>query len=123
MCGHILSFLAQAIHGKSASSIAKALWGSDNLTQFEERCDVLCPRAAEETRLCASEISEQWRVNIDARLRSLDEIHHLKASLTKLQVKADLATLVSAREASYDSSADGSPPDVCREHESSSSAG
>jgi hypothetical protein len=108
--GHILRFLAKAIRRRGSASIAKALWGSDDLMQFEERCDVLCIRAAEEARLCASEISEQWRVNLDTRLSSLDEIHHLRASLTRLHDKADLAKLVSAREATYDSSAEGGLP-------------
>lgn len=107
---HILRFLAQAIRRRGSPSIAKALWGSDDLMQFEERCDVLCIRAAEEARLCASEITEQWRVNLDTRLSSLDEIHHLRASLTRLHDKADLAKLVSAREATYDSSAEGGLP-------------
>jgi hypothetical protein len=108
--GHILRFLAQAIRRRGSPSIAKALWGSDDLMQFEERCNVLCIRAAEEARLCASEISEQWRMNLDTRLQSLDEIHGLKASLTKLQDKADLAKLITAWEATYDSSAEGSLP-------------
>jgi hypothetical protein len=108
--GHILRFLAQTIRRRSAPSTAKALWGSDDLTRFEERCDILCMRAAEEARLCDSEINEQWRIDLDGRLRSLDEIHGLKASITKLQDKADLAKLITAREATYDSSAEGSLP-------------
>jgi hypothetical protein len=108
--GYILSFLAQAIRKTNASSVAKALWGSDDLTKFEENCDILCKRAEEEARLCEGEIAEGWRINLDARLEDLKEIHNLKASLIKLQDKADLAKLVFARDATYDSSTEGGLP-------------
>ncbi|KAM0703990.1 hypothetical protein Q7P35_008996 [Cladosporium inversicolor] len=110
---HILGFLAQAIHvqGKgSAARAAGALWDTSSLTSFEQRCDTLCGIAAEEARLCESEVGEQWRANLDARLSSLDRIHHLEAGIAKLQDTADLAKLVTAREATYDSSAEGGLP-------------
>lgn len=70
----------------------------------------MCVRAAEEARLCESEVEEQWRGSLDARLSSLDRIHHLEAGIAKLQDTADLAKLVTAREATYDSSAEGGLP-------------
>ncbi|KAK3615199.1 hypothetical protein LTR56_026748 [Elasticomyces elasticus] len=110
---HILRFLAHAIRIQRKSSVvrvAQALWDSDNLLQFEEKCDSLCNKASEEARICDSEMGEQWRETLNARLLSLDRIHHLEAGLTKLQDKADLAKLLTAREATYDSSAEGGLP-------------
>jgi hypothetical protein len=72
--GHILSFLARAIRDEK--------WG--DLTEFGVVCERLLQRATEEARLCESEIAEDWRLNLDARLEDLKEIHDLKASLTKL---------------------------------------
>jgi hypothetical protein len=110
---HILGFLAQAIRIQrkgNAARVAGALWDTSSLTQFEERCDTLCVRATEEAKLCDSETGEQWRKNLDSRLASVDKIHHLEAGLAKLQDKADLAKLVTAREATYDSSTEGGLP-------------
>jgi len=107
---HILGFLAHAIRVQRKSSIsrvAQALWDTSDLTQFEERCDALCVRASEEARICDSEVGEEWRKRLDAQLRSLDEIHNIQASLTRLHDKADLANLATAKEATYDSSAEG----------------
>jgi hypothetical protein len=110
---HILGFLAQAIRIQrkgNAARVAGALWDTSSLTQFEERCDTLCVRATEEAKLCDSETGEQWRKSLDSKLASLDKIHYLEAGLAKLQDKADLAKLVTAREATYDSSAEGGLP-------------
>ncbi|KAK3614252.1 hypothetical protein LTR22_027846, partial [Elasticomyces elasticus] len=110
---HVLGFLAQAIRiqrKRSASRVLQALWCSSDLMHFEERCDILCARAGEEARICDCEIGERWREKLNASLLSLDRIHHLEAGLTKLQDKADLAKLLTAREATYDSSAEGSLP-------------
>jgi hypothetical protein len=110
---YILGFLAQAIRIRrkgNAARVAGALWDTSSLAQFEERCDTLCVRVGEEFRLCESKIGEQWRGSLDARLTSLDKIHHLEAGLAKLQDKADLAKLVTAGEAMYDSSAEGGLP-------------
>jgi hypothetical protein len=98
--GHILSFLARAIRDEK--------WG--DLTEFGVVCERLLQRATEEARLCESEIAKDWRLNLDARLEDLKEIHDLKASLTKLQDKANLTKLISARDATYDSSAEGGLP-------------
>jgi hypothetical protein len=46
------------------------------------------------SRLCDSE-------NLVTSLQSLDEIHHLEADLTKLSDSADLAKLITAKEATY----------------------
>jgi hypothetical protein len=110
---HILGFLAQAIRIQrkgNAARVMGALWDMSSLTQFEERCDTLCVRATAEAKLCDSETGEQWRKSLDSRLASLDKIHHLEAGLVKSQDKADLAKLVTAREATYDSSAEGGLP-------------
>ncbi|KAK5689539.1 hypothetical protein LTR17_026240 [Elasticomyces elasticus] len=110
---HILRFLAHAIRIQrkgSASRVLQALWDSSDLMRFKERCDILCARAGEEARICDSETGERWREKLNARLLSLDRIHHLEAGLTKLQDKADLAKLLTAREATYDSSAEGGLP-------------
>ncbi|KAK5673979.1 hypothetical protein LTS10_013255 [Elasticomyces elasticus] len=110
---HVLGFLAQAIRiqrKRSASRVLQALWGSSDLMRFEERCDILCARAGEEARIFDIETGERWREKLNARLLSLDRIHHLEAGLTKLQDKADLAKLLTAREATYDSSAEGGLP-------------
>jgi len=110
---HILGFLAHAIRvqrKRSAARVVQALWDSEDLTQFGERCDILCVRASEEARICDSERGEQWRESLDARLTNLEKIHHLEVGLANLQDKADLAKLVTAREATYDSSAEGGLP-------------
>lgn len=110
---HILGFLTQAIHVQGKGSAARAvgaLWDTSSLTSFEQRCDILCVRAAEEARLCESEVEEQWRGSLDARLSSLDRIHHLEAGIARLQDTVDLAKLVTAGEATYDSSAEGGLP-------------
>ncbi|KAK5689301.1 hypothetical protein LTR17_026359 [Elasticomyces elasticus] len=110
---HVLGFLAQAIRiqrKRSASRVLQALWASSDLMRFEERCDILCARAGEEARICDSETGERWREKLNARLLRLDRIHHLEAGLTKLQDKADLAKLLTAREATHDSSAEGGLP-------------
>ncbi|KAK5689931.1 hypothetical protein LTR17_026112 [Elasticomyces elasticus] len=110
---HILRFLAHAIRIQrkgSASRVLQALWDSSDLMRFKERCDILCARAGEEARICDSETGERWREMLNAKLLSLDRIHHLEAGLTKFQDKADLAKLLTAREATYDSSAEGGLP-------------
>jgi len=110
---HILGFLAQAICIQRKGNVARvvgALWDTSSLMQFEERCDTLCVRATEDAKLCDSETGEQWRKNLDSRLASLDKIHHLEAGLARLQDKVDLAKLVTASEATYDSYAEGGLP-------------
>ncbi|KAK0263178.1 hypothetical protein LTR35_017571 [Friedmanniomyces endolithicus] len=87
-----------------------ALWDTSDVLNCEEKCDTLSARASEEARLCDSEIGEQWRTRLDARLQSLEEIHSLQTSLTKLHDKVDLAKLETARGATYDSSAEGDLP-------------
>jgi hypothetical protein len=103
MCGHILSFLAQVIHDRSAPSAMKALCGSDDLSRCEEECDKFCLRVVEEARLCDSE-------NLVTRPQSLHKIQPLRAELTELSDRADLAALITAKEATYDSSAEGDLP-------------
>jgi hypothetical protein len=101
---HILRFMAHAIRiqrKNSALRVAQALWDSEDLMQFEERCDILCVRASEEARICDNQRS------LVAQLRTLDEIHSVRASVAGLHDKADLAKLIIAKGATYDSSAEG----------------
>jgi hypothetical protein len=103
MCGHILVFLAQAIHNRSAPSTVKALYGSDDLLRCEEECDKFCLGAIEQAMLCDSE-------NLVTRPQSLHKIHPLRADFTELSDGADLAVLITAKGATYDSSAEGDLP-------------
>ncbi|KAM0718395.1 hypothetical protein Q7P37_005465 [Cladosporium fusiforme] len=109
---HILKFLAQAIRIQrkgNALRIAQA-WIHDNLKNFESDCNTLCERAGEAASICDRETGEKWRKTIDAKLQSLEDIHDIKARLIKLHDNVDLAKLVTAREATYDSSAEGGLP-------------
>ncbi|KAK3619916.1 hypothetical protein LTR22_025802 [Elasticomyces elasticus] len=110
---HILAFLAHAIRMQrkgSISRIAQALWDNSHLTQFEERCHDLCAEASEEARLCDGEVGQQWRERLDVQLRSLDEIHNIDKGITNLHDKANLGKLITAKEATYDSAAEGELP-------------
>ncbi|KAK1813872.1 hypothetical protein LTR12_011704, partial [Friedmanniomyces endolithicus] len=101
---HILRFLGCAIRIQQKSAVsrtAQALWDTSDLTRFEERCDTLCSRAGEEARICDS--GESLRI----QLQEIDKIH---GSLSRLQDKADLAKLITAAGATYDSSAEGELP-------------
>ncbi|KAK0277286.1 hypothetical protein LTR54_000799 [Friedmanniomyces endolithicus] len=101
---HILRFLGCAIRIQQKSTVsrtAQALWDTSDLTRFEERCDTLCSRAGEEARICDS--GESLRI----QLQEIDKIH---GSLSRLQDKADLAKLITAAGATYDSSAEGELP-------------
>jgi len=101
---HILGFLAQAIRvqqKRSISRVSQALWNSSSLTQFEQRCDILCIRASEEARICGS------RENLDAQLKSLDEIHNVRISVERLQERVDLGKLETAKGATYNSLTEG----------------
>lgn len=107
---HILSFLACAIqvHQRgNAARLVQHLWRQNDLTNFESECDTLCARASEEARICANEVGEKWRDSLTAQLQSLDEIHEVHASLVRLHEKANLAKLITAKGATYDSFADG----------------
>lgn len=109
----ILGFIARAISIRRKRGVvrfAQALWGSDDLENFEEKCEKSCARAAEEARLCDSETEGQWREDLETRLMSLDRIHFIETGISKLQDKADLAKLVHAKEATYDSAAEGELP-------------
>ncbi|KAK0803971.1 hypothetical protein LTR91_008727 [Friedmanniomyces endolithicus] len=104
---HILRFLGCAIRIQQKSAVsrtAQALWDTSDLTRFEERCDTLCSRAGEEARICDS--GESLRI----QLQSLQEIDKIHGSLSRLQDKADLAKLITAAGATYDSYAEGELP-------------
>jgi len=101
---HILTFLARAIRvqrKRSVSMVVQALWDSGALTEFEEECDKLCIRASEEARICDE------RASLEAQLRILDDIYEIYTSVMRLEDKIDLGKLETAKEATYNSSAEG----------------
>lgn len=103
----ILEFLAHAIRVQQKKGVAKAvqaLWDSSDLTQFEEKCSKLCGRATEEARICDSEAS------METQLQILDDIYDSHTILMRLEDKADLRKLETAKGATYDSSDEGELP-------------
>jgi hypothetical protein len=107
---HLLEFLAHAIRiqqKRTLVRVAQAVWDHSNLAQFEEECNALCIKASEEARISDSELGREWRERLDARLQRLDGIHDIRGSLSKLQDKADLAKLITATGATYDSATEG----------------
>jgi hypothetical protein len=101
---HTLGFLAHAIRIQSKRNLTRimqGLWDSSDLTRFEGECDKLCAKASEESRICDS------RASIEAHLRSLDEIHNVHTSVMRVGDKVDLSKLETAKEATYNSSAEG----------------
>lgn len=107
---HILRFLAQAIEyqqNRNLGGIIQAMWDSEVLLHFEQDCHGLCAKAAEESRLCDSEAAAQWRKQMDDKLESLEIIHNIDESLNMLHDKVDLAKLVTAEEAKYNSASEG----------------
>ena len=103
----ILEFLAHAICVPQKSGIAKfmqALWDSGDLTQFEGKCGQLCGRATEEARICDGQAS------MEIQLQILDDIYETHITVMRLEDKVDLSKLETAKEATYNSSAEGELP-------------
>lgn len=103
----ILEFLAHAIRVQQKSGVAKlmqALWDSGDLTQFEGKCGKLCARATEEARICDSQASMEMQLQI------LDDIYETHTIVMRLEDKVDLSKLETAKEATYNSSAEGELP-------------
>ncbi|KAK5129249.1 hypothetical protein LTR08_003714 [Meristemomyces frigidus] len=101
----VRGFLAHAIHVLEKPGLqrfALAIWNDGSLAVFEEKCDKLCRRAGEEASLCEREFTGQWRDDLDQKLQSLDAIHSVQASLVGLHDKAELAKLITAKNATYD---------------------
>jgi hypothetical protein len=101
---HIFGFLARAIRAQEDGGIVRvmqALWHFGDLTQFEDKCDKLCVRASEEVRICDS------RINLEAHVLTLDEIHKVHTSVMRLEDKVDLGKLETVKEATYNSSVEG----------------
>ena len=104
---HILEFLAHAIRVKKkdrAATLVTALWNLGDLTEFEDKCDRLCVRTAEEARICDS------RTSRETQLQTLRKIHEFHTGLLRLDAKVDLSKLETAKEATYNSSAEGGLP-------------
>jgi type II secretory pathway predicted ATPase ExeA len=104
---HILEFLAHAIRVQQKNHAAKlitALWNLGDLTEFEDKCDRLCVRTAEEARICDS------RTSRESQSQTLREIHEFQTGLLRLDAKVDLGKLETAKEATYNSSAEGELP-------------
>ena len=103
----ILEFLAHAIRVQQKSGVAKFmrdLWDSSDLTQFEGKCGQLCGRATEEARICDGEAS------MEIQLQTLDDIYEVHTIVMRLEDKVDLSKLKTAKEATYNSSAEGELP-------------
>jgi hypothetical protein len=110
---HILAFLAHAIRIQekaNAVRVLRVLWDFSVLEHFEEECDKLCIRASEEARFCDCKIQERWKETMSDSLQTLDKINGVKDGLVKLQDKADLAKLITAKDATFDSSIEGGLP-------------
>lgn len=103
----ILCFIAHAVRIQRMRSISRAvqaLWDSKIVMRFEEECDKLCARLSEEARICDNQ------ADLEAQLRTLDDIHALHASVLRIQEKVDLSKLRTAGEATHNSSAEGELP-------------
>jgi hypothetical protein len=110
---HVLKFLAQAIDFEprgTMSRVARQLWDPDNIQQFEQECERLCEVAEQEASICDRETGARWRDQLNKTLRSLDDIHKILTSLSKVHDKLDLTRLMHAKDATYDSSAEGGLP-------------
>jgi hypothetical protein len=106
----VLRFLAQAIDVQPRSTIsriARQLWSSDSIQQFEQECEHLCGIAEEQASFCDRETGALWRDHLNDSLRSLKDIHNITISLDRVHDKLDLAKLTYANDATYDSAADG----------------
>ena len=104
---HILEFLAHAIRVQQknrAATLITALWNLGDLTEFEDKCDRLCIRTAEEARICDS------RTSRETQLQVLRKIHEIQTGLLRLDAKVDLSKLETAKEATYNSSTEGELP-------------
>lgn len=105
----VLEFLAQTIDIEPRSPvvrIARQLWSSDSIQQFEQDCDNLCRKAEQEASICDREIVAQWKDRLEDSLKSLKDIHGLTTSLSRVHEKLDLAKLTCAKDATYDSAVD-----------------
>lgn len=106
----VLRFLAQAIEiqpKNTISRIARQLWSPDNIQQFEQVCERLCGIAEQEASICDRESGARWRGCLENSLRSLKNIHNISNSLSRVHDKLDLAKLTYAKDATYDSAANG----------------
>jgi hypothetical protein len=104
---HILEFLAHAVRVQQkyrAVTLMIALWNPGDLTEFEDQCEKLCVRTAEEARICDN------RTSRETQLQTLRTIHEFQTGLLRLDVKVDLSKLETAKEATYNSSAEGELP-------------
>jgi hypothetical protein len=109
----VLEFLAQAIDVQPRSTlsrVAQQLWSPDGIQQFEQECERLCEVAEQEARICDRETGARWRDRLEDSLRSLKDVHSIASSLSRVHEKIDLAKLMYAKDATYDSSTEGSLP-------------
>jgi hypothetical protein len=109
----VLRFLAQAIDSQprnAVSRIAQQFWSPDSIQHFEQDCERLCEKAEQEASICDRETGARWRVRLEESLRSLKDVHSISDSLSSVHNKLDLSKLTYAKDATYDSSAEGSLP-------------
>nr|POF18024.1 hypothetical protein CFP56_13435 [Quercus suber] len=113
---HVLKFIATAIQTYNTgvpARIAQALWQTPSLEQFEAECDNLGQRAAIEADNCDREMSKlseedakRWRDALENMLKPLDHIQGISDVVSRVQMKVDLAKMITAPGATYNSSAE-----------------
>nr|POF13754.1 vegetative incompatibility protein het-e-1 [Quercus suber] len=113
---HVLRFITIAIRTYEtslASRVMQALWQISSLEKFEDECDKLGQRADIDASNCDRDISEQnrldaqrWRDEMKNMLKGIDQIHNMSDSLLRMDMKLDLAKLITVPGAIYNSSAE-----------------
>lgn len=113
---HVLRFIATAIQTYEtslATRILHALWQTSSLEQFEAECDRLGQRAEIEASNCDREISKhsgedakRWRDDLKFMLKPLDHIQGINDALSRVHIKVDLAKLITAPGATFNSHAE-----------------
>ena len=113
---HTLGFLANAIETYQKNVVTRswqALWQTSELEDFEANSDKLWTRAEIEASSCDRELrkqnwdtAKQWKDDLEAALRKLDNIQALQSSMNRLHVKVDLSKLATAKGTTYNSYTD-----------------
>ena len=117
---HLLRFFAGAIESYQKGTMRRlwqALGETLELENFKTESDRLSAQVDIEASNCDRELSEQdrvnarqWKADLDASLQKLDDIAALQNSINQLHRKADLAKLLPARDAVFDSFANADLP-------------
>jgi hypothetical protein len=109
----ILQFLARAIQSHQKSSLIRAFdafWKPEEVCDFEDDCDRIAEQVEIEATNCDRALSAREREEANQRiehlqrvLKELDELQHIKESVSMLEHKIDLAKLPTAKAAAFDS--------------------